>query len=587
MKTHSAIHWTIAIIIILSITILSSAITCTNTGDPVRMKVLAVNDFHGHLFPGQELNGRPAGSAPVLASYLKSAMDSSDADYTIIVLTGDTIGASPAESALLQDEATIEFFNSLANDECNPTESGECTGCNLISVPGNHEFNEGTDELMRIIYGGNADTTIPHITDPYPGAMGDHICANVVWKENNTPILPPYTIREINGAKVAFIGAVTLETTILELPQNIGNVKFINESEAVNRYVPELQEKGIHAIVVLLHEGGEQEAYEGPTRKGCNVSGPVTSIVAGFDPEVDIVLAAHKHGFTNAYLPNSGGKEVLIVQAYAYGTAYADVDLQIDPDNNEIIEKSAAIVPAYADGYPGTAPDPVAEELLAEAEAAVSKFRSEVIATSATDITRTPNSAGESTLGNLVADSQRAATGTDIALVTAGPFAGSIRADLSSGSITRSDLEAVLPPDASIAEQYGGWYSRPHVASREVTGEQIKAILERQWEEPLPEETLFISGLTYTWDSTKPAGSRVTEILVNGIPLDGNKTYTAAMNYYMAYGNAMGGGVLAPPWDRSVTVNVGPADTDTLIEYIRGLPQPLDVTTDGRICRVG
>ncbi|MBN1431376.1 MAG: bifunctional metallophosphatase/5'-nucleotidase [Methanomicrobiaceae archaeon] len=586
MKKHSAIHWTIAIILIILITIISSAIAYADTGEPINVEILAVNDFHGHIFPGQELNDRPAGSAPVLASYLKSAMKSSDADYTIIALTGDTIGASPAESALLQDEATIEFFNLLANDRCDPLKSGECTECNLISIPGNHEFNDGVDELMRIIYGGNMDTTIPHTIDPYPGFMGDHICANVVWKENDTPVLPAYTIREINGAKVSFIGVVTVDTTILELPQNIEDVTFINESEAVNRYVPELQEQGIHAIVILLHKGGSQESYEGPTQQGCNVSGQVTSFVTELDPDVDVVLAAHSHGFINAYLPNSGGNDVLVVEAYSYGKAYADVDLLIDPKNNEIIEKSAVIVPVYVDQFPGTSPDPYAEELLADVEATVLEFRSEVIATSATDITRTPDAAGESALGNLVADSQRAVMGTDIALVTSGPFAGSIQADVPAGEITWGDLEAVLPPDSSIAEQYGGWYSRPHVASREVTGEQIKDILERQWEEPLPEETLSVSGITYAWDSSRPTGNRVTEILVNGVPLDENATYTAAMNYYMAYGNAMGGGVMAPPWDWGVTVNVGPGDLDALAEYIQGLPEPLEVIADERITHI-
>ncbi|WFN37309.1 bifunctional metallophosphatase/5'-nucleotidase [Methanomicrobium antiquum] len=567
-------------LVIVALAAVSFSAGCQNThysSNPINVSILAVNDFHGHLYPEQELNCRPAGSAPILASYLNSAMDSSDADYTVIALTGDTIGASPVESALLQDEPAIEFFNSLVNNECNPRDSGKCTKCNLISIPGNHEFNDGMDELMRIIYGGNGDTKIQHITNPYPGAMADYICANVVWKDNKTPVFPPYTIREINGAKMAFIGAVTTETTILELPQNIEEISFINESEAINSYVPEIQEQGIHAIVVLLHNGGNQEAYSGPTRKGCNVTGPVTGIVSELDEDVDVVLAAHTHDFINAYLPNAGGKDVLVAEAYAYGAAYADVELLIDPHSNEIIRKSAVIVPVYADQSPGTSPDPAAEKLLSEMNIAVSKLRSEVIATSEANISRIPDVSGESALGSLVADSQRAAMKTDIALVTAGTLPGSIQADLPKGNITWEDLEAVLPADASIAAEYGGWYSRPHVASREITGEQIKTILERQWQEPLPEEYLSVSGITYAWDPSLPAGSKVTEVLINGVPLDEDAIYTAAMNYYMAYGNAMGGGVLAPPWDWEVNVNVGPADIDALINYIQGLPQPLDM----------
>jgi len=550
-------------------------------GDPVQVSILAVNDFHGHMFAEQQLNGRPAGSAPVLASYLKSAMDSSDSAFTILALTGDTVGASPAESALLVDEPTLLFFNSFANADCCEGENG---GCNVISIPGNHEFNRGTGELMRMIYGGNGTTTLPRFADPYPGSNADTICANVVWKENITPILPPYTIREVDGARIAFIGAVTIETPILELPQNVERIEFLDEAEAVNHYVPELQEQGIHAIVLLLHEGGSQEAYEGPTREGCNVTGPVTTIVAGLDPDVDVVLAAHKHAFTNAYLPNAGGKDVLVVQAYSYGMAYADVDLLIDPGSGEIIEKSASIVPVYADQPPGTEPDPAIEALLGEVEAAVSQLRAEVIATSAADITRTPDAAGESSLGNLVVDSQRDAMHADVAFATSGSLAGSLQADLARGNITWGDLEAVLPPDASMAATYGGWYSRPCVASRDLSGDQILAMLERQWETPVPAENLSVSGLAYTYDPSRPAGSRVTEIQVNGTPLDPGATYSAAMNYYMAYGM---GGDFSPSWDWGVTVTVGPADIDALAEYLGTLPQPLDVTTEGRVRRAG
>ena len=293
-----------------------------------------------------------------------------------------------------------------------------------------------------------------------------------------------------------------------------------------------------------------------------------------------MILAAHSHGFINTYLPNAGGKDVLVAEAYSYGKAYADVDLLIDPESGEITNKSAVIVPVYADEVPGTSPDPAAEELLAEVKEAVSELRSEIVTTSTANITLIPDSCGESALGDLVADSQRAAMNTDIALVTSGSPAGALKADIPGGVVTWGDIEKVLPPDASMAEEYGGWYSRPHVASREVTGEQIKTILERQWEEPVPEENLSVSGITYTYDPSLPAGSKVTEVLVNGIPLDENATYMAAMNYYMAYGSAMGGGEFAPPWDWNITVNVGPADIDALIDYMRGLPGSLEGSVD-------
>lgn len=551
---------------------------------PVHVRILAVNDFHGHLYEDQQLNNRSAGSAPVLAAYLKSAMNSSGTNETILALLGDTVGASPRNTSLLMDEPSVLFFNMFADPDCLAGDAGRHDRCNVIAIPGNHEFNRGTGELLRMVYGGNGNTTIPHLVDPYPGTEADYICANVVWKENGTPVFSPYTVREENGTRIGFIGAVTTETTGLEFPENIRDVEILNESEAINRYVPVLQKEGVHAIVVLLHEGGSQDAYDGPTRKGGNVTGPVTSIVSRLDPDVDVVLSAHKHGFTNAYLSNSGNKPVLVTQAYAYGVAYADVELGIDPVSDEIVTKSARIVPVYADQSPGTTPDPEAETLVKNATAAFDILASQVISPSAENITRSTNPAGESALGDLVADSERAATGADVAFVVAGDTPGGLHADLYPGNITWADLEAVLPADASIAAEYGGWYSRPHISTRNLTGEQIKGILEKQWMTPAPNGTLSVSGLAYTYDPSQSAGDIVTEMLIGGKPVRANATYVAAMNYYMAYGM---GGEYSPSWDPDVTVSLGPEDINALIAYIRSMPAPLDVQTDGRVRQTG
>ncbi len=538
---------------------------------PVHVKILAINDFHGHLFDGQELNGRAAGSAPVLAAQLKSAMQKSAAPTTILALSGDTIGASPRNTSLLMDEPSVLFFNQFANADCRADGTAGQGRCNVIAIPGNHEFNRGTDELLRLTYGGNGDTAIPRIADPYPGSLADTICANVVWKENKNPILPPYTIRDVEGVPVAFIGAVTLETPVLELPVNIESVEFHNESESINRYVTLLKAQGIHAFVILLHEGADQEeSYEGPTRLGGNVTGPAVPIIARLDPDVDVVLAGHWHRFTNAYVKNAGGNDVLITQADAYGMAYADVDIRIDRASGDIVEKSAVIVPVYADDPVNTGPDPAASALVADVREAVSRMEDDVIAVAATAITRAERPCGGSALGELVADSQRAATGADAAFVTTGESAGSLHADIDEGEITWADLEMVLPSDASMAAEYGGWYSRPHVATRKLTGDQIKNILERQWEEPAPCENLSVSGIEYTCDLSRPAGDRVTEIRIDEEPVMAGRNYTAAMNYYMAYGM---GGNYSPSWDWGDEVVIGPADIDALAGYIRSRPE--------------
>lgn len=240
MKWFTIVIITIAILGVFIISSQFTGIFRDETPSPIHLKILAINDFHGHLFSGQDLHNHTAGGAPFLASSLKKVMNSSGYDTVILALTGDTVGASPRYSALLRDEPTVLFFNTFADENCMGREEKKHDYCNVISIPGNHEFNNGLNELFRKVKGGNGSSDIPHIVDPYPGMAADVICANIVWKVNETPIFPPFTIRYIEGVPVAFIGAVTIETPILELPMNVDMVTFLNESEGINKYIPSL-----------------------------------------------------------------------------------------------------------------------------------------------------------------------------------------------------------------------------------------------------------------------------------------------------------------------------------------------------------
>ncbi|KDE54783.1 bifunctional UDP-sugar hydrolase/5'-nucleotidase [Methanoculleus sp. MH98A] len=519
--------------------------------EPVHVRILAVNDFHGQLPDGQDLNGEPAGSAPVLASYLEYAMADAGGAATFIALPGDVVGASPPESGLLLDEPAMLLFNSLA---------GDCPE-SMIATFGNHEFDRGTDELLRMVRGGNGTANITHLEDPYPGAAAEYVCSNVVWKTNGTLLAAPYTIRDAGGAKIAFIGATTIETPSIQKATNVEEVVFRNETESINRYVPEIQQQGVHAIVVLLHEGGSQEPYDGPTREGENVTGRVAGIVAGLDGDVDVVLSGHTHAFTNAYLENAGKNPVLVTQAYSYSRAFADVDIVIDPLTGEVTHTSARIVPAYENG---TRPDPEALSLLAICEEAVGPMTDRVITTTSAEITRLQTDAGESALGNLVADAQRAAMGADIAFVTT----GSLRAEIAEGNVTWGDLYAVQPFSSTVL-------------SMALTGEQVRGVLERQWEAPLPPHNLAVSGLSYTFDERKPAGSRIVEVRVNGTALDPDAEYTAAMVDFLATG-----GDRYTVFGEGRDIVNGPFDVDALVAYMESLPEPVEMTPEGRIVRV-
>lgn len=534
-------------------------------GSTVKVQILAINDFHGQLPDGRTLNKHNAGSAPVLASYLNAAIASGHADGTIIALPGDVVGSSPPGSGLLLDEPAILWLNSWANAGCTPGTDTKDPSCNMVATVGNHEFDKGVAELMRKIHGGNGTTNITHIVDPYPGAKMGYVCANVVWTANNTTILPPYTVRTVGGVPVAFIGAVTKETPGLERPDRIGGITFLDEAGAINQYIPEIQKKGVHAIVVLLHEGGSQAPYEGPTRQDGNVTGRIAAIIPRLDGDVDVVLTGHTHAFTNAYLENAGGKPVLVTQAYNSGTGFSDIDLTIDRASGEITGKSARIIPAYADLPPGTSPDPAAAAFLAEDAKLVSPLVDRFVAIASDNITREQNPAGEEALGDLVADAQRAAMKADVGFSTT----GSIRADIARGTITWGDLYAVQP--FANADQ-----------SMTLSGAQIRRALERQWEKPAVEKNLIVSGLAYTWDATRPAGSRVTEVTVGGRPLDPEALYTVSMPDYLA-----GGGDRYTIFREGTNVTSGLSDIEALVLYVEALPQPVNVTIDGRVRRAG
>ena len=530
----------------------------------VHVKILAINDFHGQLPPGQTQNKRPAGGAPVLASYLKSAMASGNADGIIIALPGDVVGASPPESGLLLDEPTMLFFNTWANPYCTVGSHPPDASCNMVATLGNHEFDKGVPELMRKINGGDGATNVTHLVDPYPGSRTTYVCANVVWKVNNTPILQPYTLRNVGGVPIAFIGADTMTTPRIQNSVNIEDVTFLDEAESINRYIPEIQSQGVHAIVVLLHEGGNQTAYDGPTQVNGTVTGRVAEIIPRLDRDVDVVLSGHTHAFTNAYLANAGGKPVLVTEAYMYSKGFSDVDLTIDRASGDIVEKTAQIIPAYADQSPGTSPDPATTAFLAVDEQVVAPVVNRLIGSAALDSTRDQNPAGESAAGDLVADSQRAAMKTDVGFSSS----GSVRADLSGGNITWGDMYSVQP--------FAGT-----VLSMTLSGDQIQRALEQQWQMPLPPHNLMVSGFVYTYDAAKPAGSRVTEVKIHGVPLDKKANYTASMVDFLA-----GGGDGYTTFKEGKNIINGPVDVDALTSYIESLPQPVNVTIDGRIQRI-
>jgi 5'-nucleotidase len=528
------------------------------------LRVLAINDFHGRISEGQKIGDRPVGGAAILASYLKSEITGNE-DRTVIAEIGDLVGASEPASSLLQDEPAVMFFNYLGNGNC-PASNRLDPYNNLVGCLGNHEFDRGTDELSRLINGGNHSKG-PFLENPWKGAQFPVICANALNAETGMPLVYPYAVKKLKNSsiKVAFIGAILKETPSMVSASGVRGLVFVNEAQAINQQVKILRENlGIHAFIVLLHQGDCQTYYSGPTDSTKEIPDrALKNIVFTLDDDVDVVCAAHAHCFTNALVANRNGRKILVTQAFAKGTAYVKIELKIDTLTRDVVSKTARTITAYADSGPGLTPDSAIAVMVQSAKNIVAPITGKVIGTATCAISAKQNSAGESALGDLIADAQRSAMSTDFAFMNP----GGVRANLDSGTVTWGELYTIQP--------FGNY-----CVSMGLTGRQIYGVLNAQWADPSDVKMLQISGLSYTWDNGRPPNDRVIEICKNGVSINKNATYSVMVNSFLSTG-----GDNFSAFKNGTNNKNGPNDIDALVNYISKLPQPFAKTIDGRIVR--
>lgn len=483
----------ILLLVLAGVLVLAATANARPAPRKVTLQLLGVNDLHGNLEPPLEARGDPAGGVAYLATYLDRAR-AANPRGTLLLHSGDLVGGSPLISSHFHDEPAITATNVMRFD---------------AGTLGNHEFDAGQGELLRLI----------------PRAHYPYLSANVVSAVTGTPLLRPYAIFRRRGVRVGVIGVTTLETETIVPAVSLRGLRLEDISDAVNREVAALHRRGVHAIVVIAHAGGDELRRE----------------TAQMSRDVDVVLGGHTHQREDERV---GGR--LVLQAGRYGEAFDAVRLIVRRRDGQVVRASGGIVDVRDRGV---RPEPRLARMVAALKARVAPLGDRVVATAAASATRRANAAGETPLGDLVADGQRRLAAADVALVNS----GAIRADLPAGPVTYAQAFAAQP-----------WNDR--VVAMTLTGADLRAALAQQFTAP-GKELLQVSGLSW-----RRAGSAVADVTVGGAPLEDARDYRVAVNGALA-GGADGFRALAR--GRDVT-RVG-SDLDALLGQLAGAPPPVAV----------
>jgi 5'-nucleotidase len=401
----------------------------------------------------------------------------------------------------------------------------------------------------------------------FPGATFEYLAANVIDDATGRPVFPPYAIRDFGGARVAFIGETLVQTPSVSKVGAVKGLSFEDEAATANALVPELQRQGVSAIVLLLHQGGMQSL--GGTYDGCQgFSGDLVPILDRLSPAIDVVVSGHTH---QAYDCVLAGR--LVTSAMSYGRLITKIDLTIDPSARRVVDKHARNIPVTRDVPPDTEVSRIVQASEEKARVVTSRVVG-YVKTTLTGNSRAARIAScETPLGDLIADAMRAATGAEIAFMNP----GGIRADLVARHEGRPDF-AITYGDAFEVQPFGN-----ALVTMRLRGAQILALLEGQFGTRQEPRILQVSsGFSYLYAYDRAHEKAVvSELRLNGKPIDPAKSYRVAVPSFLAAGGDSFA-VLKSGEDRKE----GTIDVDALTSYlgrISSAAAPLDTPVGGRI----
>ncbi|MEU7480066.1 5'-nucleotidase C-terminal domain-containing protein [Lentzea sp. NPDC042327] len=519
----------------------------------VDVRLIGINDLHGNIEPPTGSSGRvvladgttvDAGGAAFNATHIKNLQK--EVRNSVIVGQGDLIGASPIVSALFHDEPTVEVLNKVGMD---------------TTAAGNHEFDEGYKELLRMQHGGCHPVDGCQFRDKYKGADFPILGANVTHAKTGLPALPPFWVEFRDGMPIGFIGMPLKDVPLLVDPNGIKELKFDDEVKAANRYANLLDAIGVKSIVLLVHQGDQVTASTGGPN-ACNVAAnnPGSYIAANVSPKIDAVFSGHSHQHYNCVVKDPAGNPRPFIEGLAFGRELSVVDLKIDRRTRDVVRGETK-----ADNKIVTrtvAPDPEVQAIIDLAKQKSGPIANKKIGDISSDVLRAQNPAGESPLGNLIADGQLEATkGNGAVLALMNP--GGVRADLTYKSSPAGEGDGVVTyGEAFTVQPFGNI-----LQTVTLTGAQLKNVLEQQFTAARTFVLQPSAGLKYSWSKTAPFGSKVSGVTLNGAPLDPNANYRVTINSFL-----QGGGDGFSEFTLGKDITGGGIDLDAFSAYLVAHP---------------
>ena len=555
----------------------------SGVGTTLKVKLIGFNDFHGNVKSSEGSSSNPGVAR--FATKIKE-LKAANALHAV-VSAGDMIGASPLTSALFKDEPTIESMNRIGID---------------FNAVGNHEFDEGRAELLRMQNGGN------HPTDAFSGkglpadlkngefagANFKFLAANVLDIASNQTLFPGVGVKDFLGNKVAFVGMTLESTPTIVSPSGVAGLQFKDEADTVNALVPQIVAQGVKTIVVLIHEGG----FPTLTSGACTgISGAIVDIVNRLDPEVDLVISGHTHQAYSCLINNKAGKPVRVTSAGQYARVLSDIDVTIDTRSKDVVSITHTNINVANNNT--VAQDANLLEVVNHYSSLSTVPAARVVGHITATITRNASVAGETALGDVIADAQLAATSAPDTGAALAAFMnpGGIRADLPFAAAGKADGD-VTYGEAFTVQPFGN-----SLVTLTLTGAQIYALLEQQWgaAQPFPRILQVSNGFTYSHNFPFSLSSNLNavdgaafvasvrgnsyvvpgSVMIGGVPVDPATSYRVTVNSFMADGGDTFT-VLLGGTDRLG----GAVDTDALEAYLMANPSGVAPGAQNRITKV-